>query len=342
VSPAAETVIEARDLTRRFGALTAVDGLDLDVRRGEVFGFLGPNGAGKSTLIRMLVGLLAPSSGTARVLGLEMPRDAERLRSRLGYMTQRFSLYEDLSVAENLEFAAEVFGLDGETRRRRVEESLAAYGLAARRRQRPATLSGGWKQRLALAVATIHRPELLFLDEPTAGVDPDSRRRFWEKIFELAGDGATVLVSTHYMDEAVRCHRLCVVRQGRAVAVGVPAALTGALRGRVIQLNADPADDAVALLRELPTVTSATQLGREVHVLLGPDVDVSCEAPGLVARLEDAGVRCGPVQPADPDLEDVFVALLSGETLDGDPLRTIERTVDGAQDQGNEPEGPRS
>ncbi len=316
MSVAPETVIEARGLTRRFGDLTAVDGLDLDVRRGEVFGFLGPNGAGKSTLIRMLVGLLAPSAGAARVLGLDLPRQSERLRPLLGYMTQRFSLYEDLSVEENLEFAAEIFGLAGTALRERVAEALAEYGLEERRRQRPATLSGGWRQRLALAAATIHRPELLFLDEPTAGVDPDSRRRFWEKIFELAGDGATVLVSTHYMDEAVRCHRLCVVRAGRAVAVGAPGALLRALRGRVIQLMAEPAEEAIPTLRSRPSVASVTQLGGRVHVLLRPGADAAREASDLAAELGRTGVSCSGAEAAEPTLEDVFVALLAGETLD--------------------------
>jgi len=322
VSAPSETVIEARGLTRRFGDLTAVDALDVDVARGEVFGFLGPNGAGKSTLIRMLVGLLPPSAGSARVLGLEMPAEAERLRPRLGYMTQRFSLYDDLSVEENLEFAAEIFGLSRRERRERVEQSLVDFGLEARRRQRPAHLSGGWKQRLALATATIHRPELLFLDEPTAGVDPDNRRRFWDKIFELAADGATVLVSTHYMDEAVRCHRLCVVRDGRAAAVGAPTVLTGALKGRVLQLGAAPVDEAITALRTLPSVTSVTQLGGRVHVLLAPDRDAEREGPALAAHLSRAGMVCSEAEVADPNLEDVFVALLAGESLvlegDGD------------------------
>jgi ABC-2 type transport system ATP-binding protein len=316
VSTTPDTVIEARSLTRRFGDLTAVDALDLEVNRGEVFGFLGPNGAGKSTLIRMLVGLLPPSEGSARVLGLTIPGESERLRARLGYMTQRFSLYDDLSVEENLDFAAEIFGLPLRERRERVEESLLEYGLMERRRQRPATLSGGWKQRLALATATIHRPEILFLDEPTAGVDPDSRRRFWEKIFELAGEGATVLVSTHYMDEAVRCHRLCVVREGRAAAVGAPADLIRALADRVVELVAEPTDEAIAVLRALDSVASVTQLGGMVHVLLAPPADAARRAPELVAHLEHAGFRCTHAEPAEPNLEDVFVALLAGEALD--------------------------
>ena len=220
---AAPVAIEARGLTRRFGTRVAVDGVYLTVRRGEIFGCLGPNGSGKSTLMRMLMGLLKPSAGTAEVLCHSVPRDAERLRPAVGYMTQHFSLYEDLTVEENLDFAAEVFGLARHRRRTRLAAVLGDSGLIAYRRTRAGALSGGWKQRLALAGATIHDPELLVLDEPTAGVDPQSRREFWEKLFRLAGDGTTIFVSTHYMDEAVRCHRLCMLRDGRRVAVGVPA-----------------------------------------------------------------------------------------------------------------------
>ena len=220
-----EAVIEAKGVTRRFGRMLAVDAVDLRVYQGEVFGFLGPNGAGKSTLIRMLTGLLSPTAGKVEVLGLEIPRQAETLKPLVGYMTQRFSLYEDLTVLENLQFAAEIFGLAPATRWQRLSAALAEHGLEARSGQRVGSLSGGWKQRLALAVATIHRPPLLILDEPTAGVDPERRREFWEKLFELAAIGTTVLVSTHYMDEAVRCHRLAMLRDGRDV-----RALSAALR----------------------------------------------------------------------------------------------------------------
>ena len=316
------TVIEARGLTRRFGSLTAVDGLDLDVYRGEVFGFLGPNGAGKSTSIRMLVGLLAPSSGSVTVLGCSLPGEVEELRPRVGYMTQKFSLYDDLSVAENLEFAAEIFGLDRRRQRRRIEEVIEQYGLAARRGQRPATLSGGWRQRLALAVATIHEPELLFLDEPTAGVDPDSRRLFWRELFDLAGGGTTILVSTHYMDEAVRCHRLCVVRDGRSAALGRPAELTEALDGRIVELRGTPTGALMDALGRCPEVASAAQLGSRAHALLTADAPAGKEAiTRLLAYLESAGVARPRGEMAEPNLEDVLVALTRGETLarDGEP-----------------------
>ncbi len=306
----AELVIDARGLVRRFGDRVAVDGVDLEVRRGEVFGFLGPNGAGKSTLIRMLVGLLSPSAGNAEVLGLEIPAQAEQLRSRLGYMTQKFSLYDDLSIEENLRFAAEIFGMHGEEATQRVETQLAEYGLAERRQQRPATLSGGWKQRLALAVATVHRPELLFLDEPTAGVDPDSRREFWEKLFELAAAGTTLLVSTHYMDEAVRCHRIGILKSGRWMAIARPMELTEHLAGRVVELRAEPIERALAELRRLPQVLSVTQLGYRVHVLLTEDAPPAAEAAaGLAAALEARGLRSFEAMAEEPNLEDVFVAL---------------------------------
>ena len=312
----AETVIAARGVSRRFGRLTAVDGVDLEVRRGEVFGFLGPNGAGKSTLIRMLVGLLPQSTGEIDVLGCSLPRQSERLRPQIGYMTQRFSLYEDLTIEENLDFAGQIFGLAAAERRRRIEEVLEEYEMAGRREQFPAHLSGGWKQRLALAVATIHKPALLLLDEPTAGVDPDRRRSFWEKLFELAGEGATVLVSTHYMDEAVRCHRLCMLIRGRRVALDSPVALTEALAGRVVEVSADPVDRAIAILRAWPRSASVTQLGSRVHVLLNPDEPNAAEiAPAIERQLRDHGLRGAAAAAAEPNLEDVFVALGLGGRL---------------------------
>jgi ABC-2 type transport system ATP-binding protein len=202
-----ESVICAQNLSKLFGSLTAVNHLNLNIARGEVFGFLGSNGCGKSTTIRMLCGLLLPSEGSIEVLGCQIPRDAEALKRRIGYMAQRFSLYEDLSVAENLEFLAAVQGLDRRAARVRIEELLERYWLADRRQQMAGTLSGGQKQRLALASAVLHKPDLLLLDEPTSAVDPQSRREFWDSLFELAETGTTLLVSTHYMDEAERCTR---------------------------------------------------------------------------------------------------------------------------------------
>jgi ABC-2 type transport system ATP-binding protein len=318
MSPASEA-IEARGLTRRFGDVLAVDAVDLRVERGEVFGCLGPNGSGKSTLMRMLLGLLEPSGGEARVLGWEIPRDAEALRPLVGYMTQRFSLYEDLDVRENLDFAAEIFGLARARRRERVAAALERHRLTAYARTRAAALSGGWKQRLALAVATIHEPELLVLDEPTAGVDPQSRRVFWEQLFELAAEGTTMFVSTHYMDEAVRCHRLCILRDGRRAAVGAPAALTRPLAGRVLDVEVERAEEAIAALGESALVASTTQRGGTVHVLLRPGAPVPEQAAGeLVHHLAGRGIPDARARPGAADLEDVFVALLGGERLDAE------------------------
>jgi ABC-2 type transport system ATP-binding protein len=310
-----EAIIEARGLTRRFGSKLAVDGLDLRVERGEIFGCLGPNGSGKSTLMRMLLGLLAPSEGSARVLGHEMPRDAEALRPAVGYMTQRFSLYEDLDVRENLEFGAEIFGLSRTRRRARVAAVLGRFALSGYARTRAAALSGGWKQRLALAVATIHEPELLVLDEPTAGVDPQSRRAFWAELFELAAQGTTVFVSTHYMDEAVRCHRLCFLRDGRRVALGAPAALLRPFAGRILEVEGGRADALLAALAGSPLVASTTQLGETVHVLLARDAPGAERAAGEIrSALVAAGLPEARVRPGSPGIEDVFVAVLLGET----------------------------
>jgi ABC-2 type transport system ATP-binding protein len=204
----------------------AVEGLDLEVGRGEVFGLLGPNGSGKTTSIRMLTGLVAPSAGSAYVVGVDVVKEPERVRRRIGYMSQRYGLYDDLTVLENLEFYAGAYGIVGEERRRRIGAQLATYGFGDRRGQLAGTLSGGWKQRLALACATTHGPDLVFLDEPTAGVDPASRRRFWEHIGERAAEGMTVLVTTHYMDEAERCHRLAFLSRGHLIGVGTPREIT--------------------------------------------------------------------------------------------------------------------
>ncbi len=302
----ADLAIRARGLSKRFGALLAVDGVDLGVPRASVYGFLGPNGSGKSTTIRMLCGLLTPSAGEIDVLGFEIPREAEALRRRIGYMTQKFSLYEDLTVRENLEFMAEVQGLSRARRNARIEELVDTYHLADRQKQLAGTMSGGQKQRLALACATVHAPELLFLDEPTSAVDPESRRDFWEKLFDLADAGTTILVSTHYMDEAERCHRIAILETGRLVADGTPAALTRALAGRTLGVRAREPRRAQALLKAAPGVLSVAQIGNELRVL----TDRGGDAAQLQARLRDAGLE-GEVSDIPPNLEDVFVSATS-------------------------------
>jgi ABC-2 type transport system ATP-binding protein len=310
-------VIETHGLTRRFGERVAVDHVDLIVERGEIFGCLGPNGSGKSTLMRVLLGLLAPSEGSAAVLGRSIPRDAERLRPAVGYMTQRFSLYEDLSVRENLDFAAAVFGLAGTRRRARVEGALHDGGLAPYAATRAAALSGGWKQRLALAAATIHEPELLVLDEPTAGVDPQSRRTFWEKLFALAAGGTTIFVSTHYMDEAARCHRLALMRDGRRAGLGTPAALMRPLAHRLVDVDVAEPERAADVLRSMPMVASTTQLGDTLHLLLARDAPQSPQAASRIAdAVTAAGIAGARAAPARATLEDVFVTLMLGENLE--------------------------
>lgn len=295
-------------MSRRFGDLLAVDNVDLQVPRGQVYGFLGPNGSGKSTTIRMLCGLLEPSAGQIEVLGLAVPAQAEALRRRIGYMTQRFSLYEDLSVRENLEFLAAIQDLPRVQARQRVDELLQQYRLLDRQAQLAGTLSGGQKQRLALAGAVIHAPELLFLDEPTSAVDPESRRDFWEALFELADAGTTVLVSTHYMDEAERCHRLAILDRGALVADGTPAELCAQLQGRTLQVTASQPRQASRALAALPGVLSVAQIGTGLRVLCSEGgVDADALAQALAAA--DPQAR---IEPVAPNLEDVFVAATRG------------------------------
>ena len=298
-----DLAIRATGLSKRFGALLAVDGVDLRVPRAHVYGFLGPNGSGKSTTIRMLCGLLTPTAGDIEVLGLRIPEQAEALRRRIGYMTQKFSLYEDLSVRENLEFLADVQGVARAQRRARVDELIGTYDFADRQKQLAGTLSGGQKQRLALAGATVHRPELLFLDEPTSAVDPESRRDFWEKLFDLADAGTTILVSTHYMDEAERCHRIAILDVGRLVADGTPAALTRALAGRTFGVRTAQTRRAQAALHGAPGVLSVAQIGATLRVLGSAGLGAAVVA----GRLRDAGLDA-EVEAIEPNLEDVFVS----------------------------------
>ena len=295
--------IRARGLGKRFGGLHAVDGVDLSVPHSSVYGFLGPNGSGKSTTIRMLCGLLTPSAGEIEVLGLQIPREAEALRRKIGYMTQKFSLYEDLTVRENLEFLAEVQGLPRARRRSRIDELLETYRFTDRQKQLAGTMSGGQKQRLALAGAIVHAPELLFLDEPTSAVDPESRRDFWEKLFDLADAGTTILVSTHYMDEAERCHRIAILETGRLVADGTPAELTRALAGRTVGVRARDPRRAQWHLQRASGVLSVAQIGNALRVLGDGRADID----RLRALLADAGIEA-EIEAIEPNLEDVFVS----------------------------------
>jgi ABC-2 type transport system ATP-binding protein len=297
-------------LTRRFGDLTAVDHLDLEVARGRICGFLGPNGSGKTTTIRMLCGLLTPSAGEATVLGLPVPARAEELRRHIGYMTQSFSLYGDLTVDENLDFLAEVHGLDGRRARRRREALIEEFELGPQARQLAATLSGGQRQRLALSAALLHEPQLLFLDEPTSAVDPQSRREFWDALFRLAEGGTTVLVSTHFMDEAERCHDLVILHRGRLVAEGEPEELMDGLAAPVIEVHTDRVLAARRALESRPEVASVTQIGGRLRVLAAATSGAEPPEERLRAALAEAGVEA-ELRTVRPNLEDVFVASTS-------------------------------
>lgn len=318
-----ETAIRARGLSKDFARRPAVSGLNLTVERQQVYGFLGPNGSGKSTSIRMLCGLLTPSAGEIEVLGLRIPEQADILRQRIGYMTQSFSLFSDLTVRENLEFLAAIQDIPRRQAARRVDELICEYHFSEQKNQLTGTMSGGQKQRLALAGSVLHRPELLFLDEPTSAVDPESRRDFWEKLFELADGGATILVSTHYMDEAERCHRLAILDRGLLVADGAPSELTGALAGRILEVRAGRPRAVKQLLDRAPGVISATHIGSTLRVLL----DSRQQSTATLERALAEGQMSAEIQPADANLEDVFVAVTHKATDSDYPARGESKAV---------------
>ena len=291
--------IDVQGLTKRYGERTVVDGLNMQVRRGEIYGFLGPNGSGKTTSIRMMCGLLTPDAGEGHTLGLDVVREATQIKKRVGYMTQRFGLYEDLSIRENLEFVARVYGLD--RRGERVDASLQRLGLTARAQQLAGRLSGGWKQRLALAACMLHEPELLLLDEPTAGVDPGARRDFWNEIHALAATGITVLVSTHYMDEAERCHRLGYIAYGKLLVHGTPQELVERSGLASRSLEGERAAELAPELEHRDGVSTVTRLGDTLRVS-GPD------AAALDAAVKPLAERAGvTVRDTAPSLEEVFI-----------------------------------
>lgn len=301
-----QIAITATGLTMRFGSLVAVDNVDLEIEKGTIYGFLGPNGSGKSTTIRMLCGLLTPSSGSATVLGMDTKKESESLKQKIGYMTQRFSLYEDLSVKENLQFISEIYAVPRKERKQRVAELMDSFSLTDRAKQRSGTLSGGQKQRLALAAATLHKPEILFLDEPTSAVDPQNRRDFWETLFELAEQGTTILVSTHYMDEAARCHRLAILDEGVKVADGSPRQLGESISSHVIEIEADDPNRARLCLMESSEISSITQLGIKLRVMLPKTVIDPVEL--VNDNLREANIKAKTEQ-VFPDLEDIFVSV---------------------------------
>ena len=300
---AAAPAIEVRGLTKRFGGRAVVDAVDLTVARGEIAGFLGPNGSGKTTTIRLMCGLLTPDAGQGQVLGHNILSEGAAIKRRVGYMTQRFSFYEDLTIEENLAFVAGLYGLAD--RRRVVAETLADLGLASRRRQLAGALSGGWKQRLALAACLMHRPDLLMLDEPTAGVDPKARRAFWDEIHARAAAGLTVLVSTHYMDEAERCHRINYIAYGRLVASGTVAEVVRDAGLTTFLLTGPGTIEAAARLRGAEGVDQVAPFGLTLHVV-GRDGAALARSVARVAA--ETGTRA---EPAETSLEDVFIRLMS-------------------------------
>ena len=299
----------ADGLTKRFASFTAVDHLDLRIEKGEVVGFIGPNGAGKSTTIRMLCGLLRPSEGRASVAGFDVGRQPEEVREHIGYMSQKFSLYGDLTVHENLRFFAGIYRVPHRDLGERMRFAISMAGLEGREDALVRTLAGGWKQRLALGCAILHRPPILFLDEPTSGVEPEARRRFWDLIHELAAGGVSILVSTHYMEEAEYCNRIALINGGRLVAMGTPSELRQrSLGGDLFEVDCVPLGAALKALGSARGVVEAAIFGDKLHIVLGQGGLSAEELPRFLAERE---IRVGSVRPATPSLEDVFVRLVS-------------------------------
>ena len=306
-----QEVIIVRELVRKFGDFTAVAGIDFSVYQGEIFGLLGPNGSGKTTTIRMMLGLLEPTAGLVEVFGLPVARQAHKIRPRLGYMSQRFSLYNDLTVRENLLFYGRAYGLENQQLQERMQTILEIAGLAGRETERTRDLSGGWRQRLALGAAILHQPELIFLDEPTAGVDPVSRRAFWELLYRLVEQGITVFVTTHYMDEAEHCHRLAFIQRGALIALGSPAEIKAEkMEGKVLEVVPEDATRAMQTLQAAREAGSLSAIEVSLH---GALVHVVTQDPRQAERmikkaLKSSGVGLQSISPIEPSLEDVFIA----------------------------------
>jgi ABC-2 type transport system ATP-binding protein len=298
--------VEVENLTKTFGDFTAVDGVTFNIRTGEIFGFLGPNGAGKTTTIRMLLGLLSPTSGRASVLGYDIVDEAKRIRQNIGYMSQRFSLYEDLTVSENLDFYGRTYGVRGPQLRQRKQFAITMAGLEGREDELTRNLSGGWKQRLALGAAILHQPDMLFLDEPTAGVDPISRRDFWDLLYDLADEGTTIFVTTHYMDEAEHCQDLAFIHQGKIIAHGAPEEIKiNKMQGQVLEIDCDQPDVAIGALRAMERFEEVALYGAQIHVVAE---DIETHKSDIAQALNEASVRVRTMDLIAPSLEDVFIA----------------------------------
>jgi ABC-2 type transport system ATP-binding protein len=300
-----QDAIVVRDLTRKFGAFTAVDRISFEVSRGEIFGFLGANGAGKSTAIRMMCGLLKPTSGTAVVDGVDVTREPEEVKRRIGYMSQKFSLYELLTVEQNIRFFGALYGLSDARTAERMKFVVSMAGLGGREGTKARDLAGGWRQRLALGCAILHQPRIVFLDEPTGGVDPVSRRQFWRLIEDMSRDGVTILVTTHYLDEAEHCHRIAIVNAGKLAAMGTSRELKEVFARRpILEIHSARPVDVMRALEEMPEIEKTSVFGTAVHaVLRSPDVDL----PGLTRQLNARGLEIGGIDRVMPSLEDVFL-----------------------------------
>ncbi len=299
--------VEVKKLTKRFGQFTAVNGIQFNIARGEIFGLLGPNGAGKTTTIRILCGLLLPDGGSARVLGYDVARQPEEIKKRIGYMSQKFSLYNDLNALENINFYASVYGVPTGEREGRVRELIELSGLKGFERELTRTLSGAWRQRLALACAIVHKPPMLFLDEATAGVDPVSRREFWDLIYSLAGEGVSVLATTHYMDEADYCNRIGLMHQGDLVALASPDEIKEMLPGVLVQVDCEKPGKAIDLLQQLPGVQGVSVHGAQLHVTL----ETNREVKKIEKALAGAGLNVQSVEVVQPSLEDAFIFIVN-------------------------------
>lgn len=312
-SPQADLAVEVRELTKRFGHFTAVDHVNFSIPRGKIFGLLGPNGAGKTTTIRMLCGILQPTSGSASILGMDVTTRPEEVKQRIGYMSQKFALYDDLTVAENLSFYASIYSVPRSMLKDRVASLVAMAGLQEREKQRTSSLSGAWRQRLALACAIVHEPSMLFLDEPTAGVDPISRREFWALIYEMAGRGVTVLATTHYMDEAEYCNTIGMMYNARLIALNDPDTLKESISGALLEVECDDPARAEELLRSEPGIASVNQHGLILHVFTA-DTGISKHIQQLLTA---KGINVSRVEQVIPSLEDAFVTMVHEESNGG-------------------------
>lgn len=317
--PSAPSIV-VDNLCKRFGSFQALDGVSFDVGRGEIMGFLGPNGAGKSTLIRVLCGLLRPTSGRAVVAGIDITADPEAVRRRIGYMSQKFSLYGDLSVVENLRFFGGIYGVAPDRIDERIRFALEMADLQGRETTLVSALAGGWKQRLALACAILHKPAILFLDEPTSGVDPSSRRRFWNLIHSLSADGVSVLVSTHYMDEAEYCMRVAMIERGRLIALGAPHELKQqSIGGELVELECENIGEAIELVAHVPGVRDVAVFGNTLHLLVD---NAEQTAAAACARLAENGLPGARARPIAPTMEDMFVHLVRAARAQASGVRT--------------------